>query len=54
MSANVSQIGIENRKIYNSKYERVYRNPISKGASPKPQNPFNKFKSKYLIIYFQL
>ncbi len=32
MSANVSQIGIENRIIYNYKYERVYRNPISKGA----------------------
>jgi len=32
MSASMSQIGIEKRIIYNDMYERVYRNPISKGA----------------------
>ena len=32
MSEIVSHIQIENRIIYNHKYERVYRNPISKGA----------------------
>jgi len=32
MCAIASNIQIEDRIIYNDRYERVYRNPISKGA----------------------